>query len=109
MPETVNSSRYLDNVQRVELRSPRLNIAGLPTLQKGLKCESRRVAVWRDNAWKPARTTGLRLTQIDNWVRDGHGQGYKGVSTAKGICWPIIYVMNLGQVDAKGWYLFVAL
>ena len=57
-------------------------LENLPVQQQGIQCNSD--SLCEGGSCTPASLEDLEEATVRNWVRVGHGRGYKGISTASG-------------------------
>ncbi len=107
-PAEPDTSRYLDDVQQIEFRDPGVAHPALPVTRKGEKCVSAGVTTIRGDRLAPLITAGVAETVVADWVRTGHGQGFKGISTATGYKLRDLLVANFPGCGQEDWFLFVA-
>ena len=103
-----DNARYLDNVVKVTFSDPVVTAAGLPVMKKGSKCSSAGITGhWKGKA-APITTAGVSRVDYKNWVRTGHGMGYKGMSRAEGSSLREVLKKNFPGCGDKNFYLFIA-
>lgn len=107
-PAEPDTARYLDDVVQIVLRDPGCAHPTLPKLRKGEKCVSPGVSVLSGDRLAPLTTAGLAEVTVTDWVRTGHGQGFKGISTASGYGLRGVLEANFPGCGREDWFLFVA-
>ncbi len=107
-PADPDTSRYLDNVVKMTLGEPRISAEGLPAMKKGTKCSSTGITGhWKDKS-SPFVLAGLPRGETREWVRVGHGQGFKGISSAGGVELREALKKNFPGCGESNYFLFVA-
>jgi hypothetical protein len=107
-PADTDIERYLDDVKTITLRMPNLSIEDLPAQQPGAKCSSDSLLRCAGENCSPASLEGSDEAIVRDWVRVGHGMGFKGISTASGYNL-VSFLENNFPTNGKGYfYLFVA-
>jgi len=107
-PRETDTVRYLDQVKRINfsLLSAPNNI--LPKMEKGKKCSSAGLFCWQADQLSEAKYAGVKEKKVSDWVRIGHGRGYKGVSEANGFSLRSFLTKNFSNFDQNDFFLFVA-
>ena len=77
-------------------------------MKKGEKCGAPSLTCVSEGATRPARLSGLEPCSEKNWVRIGHGRGYKGVSSASGYGLRSFLRANFSGCGSGDFFLFVA-
>ena len=107
-PADPDTARYLDNVVKITYSDQAVAATGLPVMKQGLKCASKGITGhWKGKA-APVSTAGVPRVKYNNWVRTGHGMGYKGIYVAEGPALRELLKKNFPGCGAKNFYLFVA-
>ncbi len=107
-PAEPDTARYLDDVKKIIFSEPKVSYTGLPPVKKGSKCEStsiKGVIVDKETA---VTFNGVERSAIKDWVRTGHGKGYKGISSASGYNLVSFLKKNFPGSGPDNYYLFVA-
>ncbi len=71
-------------MKTITLRTPEVSFEDLPVQQKGARCSSDSLVRCADEDCSPATLDGVDKATVRNWIRVGHGMGFKGISTASG-------------------------
>lgn len=104
-PDTV---RYLDDVKKIVLTTPDVPYKELPAATKGAKCSSDTVVCLWGGKKAEIKFAGVARDSIKNWVRTGHGQGFKGIADAKGYNLVSALEKNFPGCGPDNYFLFVA-
>ncbi|MBP7737573.1 MAG: hypothetical protein KA369_16450 [Spirochaetes bacterium] len=107
-PRDPDTSRYLDDVTQIKLVVLRTPDDKLPVMKKGAKCESTGISSIDGAAVKAVTFNGVTEQKTDRWVRVGHGQGFKGVSSAAGYGLRSFLTKNFRDCGPDDFFLFVA-
>lgn len=107
-PGEPDTGRYLDDVVKIELREPLVDVAGLPALQRGERCVADSIMVVAGGDARPLSVAGVATATVEGWVRTGHGRGFKGISTATGYDLRALLSANFPGADPSHFFLFVA-
>lgn len=110
-PGDKDTSRYLDDVKRIVIRDIEIDNTNIPVViekLKGFKCFSESVKIVYNNKFLPLDLKGTDPVSVDNWIRTGHGQGYKGIASARGYNLRSVLKKNFPGADENRFYLFVA-
>ncbi len=107
-PAEKDSSRYLDDVVKIVLREIDVDNSILPVMQKGLKCSSDSVKIVDGERIAPLNTSGVKSVSIEDWVKTGHGQGFKGISSAEGYNLISIIQRNFPDAGPENYFLIAA-
>jgi len=106
-PRDSNTARYLDDVRSITFSEPDVSGLDLPVTKKGAKCVSKGVTCVTGAGSAPAVYAGVPKISMDNWVRVGHGMGYKGISKAEGYRLTAFLKRNNFVLSRDRFYLFV--
>ncbi len=107
-PRDPDTSRYLDDVTQIKLVVLRTPDDRLPVMKKGSKCDSPGINSVDGTSVKAVTFNGVTEQKTDRWVRIGHGQGYKGVSSAAGYGLRSFLTKNFRDCGPDDFFLFVA-
>ncbi|HOP62323.1 MAG TPA: hypothetical protein PK358_00690 [Spirochaetota bacterium] len=108
-PGDKDTARYLDDVTKIVLREIDVDNSGLPEMRKGFKCSSDSLKGVYKNKISTLVLKGTEPVAVTNWLRTGHGQGYKGLaSTANGFSLRSVLRKNFPGAGEKHFFLFVA-
>jgi hypothetical protein len=100
--------RYLDDVETITLRSPVADFTDLPVVRKGAKCRSDSLVRCSGDGCGPASLEGVEGANVRNWVRVGHGMGFKGVAAASGYNLISFLEKNFQDNGEDYFYIFIA-
>ncbi len=107
-PADADIERYLDDVKTITLRTPKVDLEELPAQKKGAECSSDSLVRCAAGDCSPATLEELDKATVRDWIRVGHGMGYKGVSTASGYSLVSFLEGNFPSDREGSFYLFVA-
>lgn len=107
-PADRDTSRYLDDVKKIVLREIAVNNSALPVMTKGFRCFSDEPKVVYKGRTSHLDLKNAEKASIENWVRVGHGQGFKGISTASGYNLRSVLRRNFPGAGENNFFLFVA-
>ncbi len=107
-PRDADTSRYLDDVTEMTFEVLPTPDDRLPVLKKGAKCASGGITVITGKEPKPATFNDIQRHKSSGWVRVGHGQGYKGISSAGGYSLRSFLKKNFSECGPDNFFLFVA-
>jgi hypothetical protein len=108
-PADTDVERYLDDVQTLTLRTPPVGFDGLPAMQKGTPCSSDSLVRCANGECSPAILEGIEEANVRNWIRIGHGMGYKAVvHEANGYSLTSFLEGNFPSDRDGSFYLFIA-
>lgn len=107
-PRDPDTARYLDGVTIITLSVLPAPDDRLPVMKKGTKCESDGITAVTGGTAKPATFAGVERVRTSGWVRIGHGQGYKGISSAEGFALRSFLKANFKDCGPDSFFLFVA-
>jgi len=103
------TDRYLNNVVSIELRPIKVARNLLPSVKKGMKCESSKLYAVCDNKQKDFVVKNPIIVKKKQWFRIGHGRGIKGLTYAKveGFLLKNLLKKNFIDCNKKDFFLFV--
>jgi len=107
-PAEKDTARYLDNVVQIVLREIEVDNSILPVMQKGLKCSSDSVKIADGKRIATLITSGVKAVSIKDWVRTGHGQGFKKISSADGYNLISLIQRNFPDAGPENYFLIAA-
>ncbi len=107
-PRDPDTSRYLDDVTEIKLVVLRTPDDKLPDMKKGAKCESGGITRIDGAVSQAVSFNGVDEQRTSGWVRVGHGQGYKGISSAAGYGLRSFLKNNFRDCGPDDFFLFVA-
>jgi len=107
-PREVDNARYLDQVERINFSLLSSPDKLLPKMEKGKKCSSQEIFCCQGESINEAIFSGVSEKQIENWVRVGHGRGYKGVSKGEGYNLRSFLKENFPLAKENDFFLFIA-
>jgi len=106
-PKDPDTSRYLDDVKTITLLEPTVTYENLPKMKKGLPCRSGSITcIWEGKSYQGSFKDVPRQTK-NNWIRVGHGRGYKGVFSVKGYTLHAFLKKNFPYCQTNHYFLFV--
>jgi hypothetical protein len=104
-----DTRRYLENVVKILLYEPVVNVAGLPNNRRGERCISESITVVGNGRAGPVALDEVDGAAVEDWVRTGHGRGFKGISSATGYDLRSLLSRNFPRNDLEDrFFLFVA-
>ncbi|MBN2160964.1 MAG: hypothetical protein JW807_16355 [Spirochaetes bacterium] len=107
-PRDPDTARYLDDVTKMTLEVLKTPDDLLPVMKKGAKCSSDGISAVQNGTAKPVVFEGVERSKTSDWVRIGHGQGYKGISSAGGYDLRSFLKKNFKNCGPDNFFLFVA-
>lgn len=107
-PGDRDTGRYLDDVVRIVLAEPVVDVPGLPEMKRGERCVADSIAVVSGSVARPLALDGVETAAVGGWVRTGHGLGFKGISAASGYDLRALLRRNFPGAGEDQFYLFVA-
>lgn len=107
-PGDRDTARYLDDVRKIVLREVDVDNSDLPEMLKGFKCYAHSTSVLYKGKSLPLDLKDSEAAYVENWIRTGHGQGYKGISSAKGFKLRSVLKKNFPGAGENHFFLFVA-
>jgi hypothetical protein len=107
-PGDNNTARYLDDVKKIVLREITVDNKGLPEMTKGFRCFSDEPKIVFKGKTSPLDLKNAETAIKENWFRTGHGQGFKGISTASGYNLRSVLKKNFPGAGENNFFLFVA-
>jgi len=107
-PREPDTARYLDNVVSIDLSVPETPVSMLPATKKGIKCSATSLTCVSGTKAAPALYAGVEQQSVSNWVRVGHGRGYKNIVKAEGYGLRSFLKKNFPGCGPEDWYMFVA-
>jgi hypothetical protein len=107
-PREPDTARYLDNVTAMILRLPDTAGMPLPVMKKGHTCHSKEILCLAGGKSTTAGFDAVEENSIAQWVRVGHGRGYKGISKATGYGLRSFLRRNFPALTSDKFFLCVA-
>jgi hypothetical protein len=107
-PRDAHVERYLDDVKTITLHTPTVRGIDLPAQQKGARCRSDSLVRCIGKDCTAATLEGIDRASVRDWVRIGHGMGYKGIVAAGGFSLVSFLEKNFPDDAKSSFYLFVA-
>ncbi len=107
-PRDADTARYLDNVASVVLSVPEVDEKRLPPRRRGYECTPETITVMDGVQAYPASFQGVSRSPRTTWVRVGHGQGFKGISTVEGYELRSFIEKNVQGFSSNDLFLFVS-
>lgn len=107
-PQEPDNSRYLDDVVKMVLETPTVDIVGLPAMSRDERCSAESITVIRNGVAAPLCLEAVDRTSTARWVRTGHGRGFKGISRADGYDLRSLLAHNFPDAGPDDFFLFVA-
>jgi hypothetical protein len=107
-PGDNNTARYLDDVKRIVLREIPVDNSVLPEMLKGISCVSIGVKTVYKGRMMTLSFKDVKAETVENWTRVGHGQGFKGISSASGYNLRSLLKKNFTAAGENNFFLFVA-
>jgi hypothetical protein len=107
-PAEPTTARYLDEVVMITLVEPTVENANLPVSRRGERCIAESITVVRGDHAAPLTLAGVAAAAATDWVRHGHGRGFKAISTAQGYELRSLLHHNFPGAGRDDFYLFVA-
>jgi len=108
-PREPDTSRYLDNVDRLTLTVLPTPDHLLPPVQKQKECVSESITCVEGDKTRPDSYENVPIIEISNWFRIGHGRGIKGdhLAAASGYHLPSFLKQNFPDCSPKDFFVFV--
>ncbi|MFH1875226.1 MAG: hypothetical protein ABH859_08630 [Pseudomonadota bacterium] len=106
-PRDPDTARYLDDVVEITIAPISLPEHLLPKVQKGLKCDADSLNIIDDKNVGKANYDNVKKNSVSNWIRIGHGQGYKSISKASGFNLRSFLKKNFPDYNLDDYFLFV--
>ena len=109
-PREPDTSRYLDNVDRLTLTVLPTPDHLLPPVQKEKKCASESIICVEGEETRPESYENVPVIEVSNWFRIGHGRGIKGdhLAAASGYHLPSFLKQNFPGCSSEDFFVFVA-
>jgi len=107
-PGERDTTRYLDDVVRIQFNRVRMAGDSLPERRKGEKCESSGVVCVDGSRVQEASWAGLEETTLQQWVRVGHGRGFLGQETISGYLFSEFLKANFESVSPDDYVMLIA-
>lgn len=107
-PADSDVERYLDDVTTITLHTPELSFPDLPVQQQGAECSTDSLVRCRGEGCDTATLEDLETATVHNWIRIGHGRGFKGTSVAAGYRLVSFLEKNFQENTKDSFYLFIA-
>ena len=107
-PRELDTERYLDDVVSVTFSVLETPDNMLPKLKKGTKCSADSLSCLQNGRAKTAVYSGVKKQMVKNWVRVGHGRGYKGIVTAEGYNLRSFLKKNFPGCGKNSYFMFIA-
>ena len=107
-PGDRDDSRYLNDIVEIFLTTTNTEGLNLPKTIKDASCVSSGIVVLQNGNTKKLSFSGVEKASTSNWIRVGHGRGYKGVSKASGYSLKSLIKNNFSEYDNDSYFLFVA-
>jgi len=107
-PRDPDTARYLDDVTTITLTVLKTPDDRLPVMKKGTKCESEGITIINGGTAAPAVLGDVARLNKTDWVRIGHGQGFKSISKAEGYSLRSFLRKNFKDCGPENFFLFVA-
>jgi len=107
-PKDTDTGRYLDDVVEISLGLLPSPDAVLPAMKKGAECSAASLTCISGEKTAAASFAGVESASKDNWVRVGHGRGYKSISSLAGYSLRGFLRKNFPGCGPDDFFLFVA-
>ena len=107
-PRDPDTSRYLDDVTKITFTVFKTPDDKLPVMKKGTKCVSEGITIINGDKTSPASFGDVARIKKSDWVRIGHGQGFKGISKARGYSLRSFLKKNFKDYGPDKFFLFIA-
>ncbi|MBN2040378.1 MAG: hypothetical protein JW864_10070 [Spirochaetes bacterium] len=107
-PRDLDTLRYLDDIVEISMKKINTLYDKLPVQKKGEKCGSDSISCIEGNKVYTAKLKGVEKININHWFRTGHGQGFKGISSAEGYSLRHFLKLNFPNADKNRYFLFAA-
>lgn len=106
-PRDADTDRYLDDVAEIVLKRPVTRYGKFPDVKKA-NCISKAITCVSGKNEYTGKFEGLENKMISNWMRVGHGQGFKGISSAEGYSLRAFLKKNFPNCSKDNFFLFAA-
>ena len=83
-PRDADTARYLDNVTSIVFSVPDVDEKRLPPRRRGFECTPDAITIIDGQKTYAASIQDVARAPLATWVKVGHGQGFKGISTVEG-------------------------
>jgi hypothetical protein len=107
-PRDPDTSRYLDKVTSIVFSVPGIEEGLLPERRKDLDCRPEFITVMDRGQTCPANFVGVERSPEGKWVKVGHGQGFKGISTVMGFSLRSFLEKNVPDISPGDFFLFAS-
>jgi hypothetical protein len=107
-PGDNDTARYLDDVKKIVIREIPVDNTEFPLMTKGFRCVADSVQTVYNGKVLPLDLNDVETASTRNWFRTGHGQGFKGVSSASGYNLRSLLRKNFPGAGENNYFLFVA-
>ncbi len=107
-PRDADTARYLDNVVSIKLEVLETPDALLPKMKKVKNPVIKSIKCIKGKSVKTASFAGVKKQAAENWIRTGHGRGYKGISTATGYNLRDFLKKNFPGCNKNNYFMFIA-
>lgn len=107
-PADSDVERYLDDVTTITLHTPKMSFLDLPVQQQGAECRTDSLVRCKGESCDTATLEDVESATVRNWIRIGHGRGFKGITVAGGYRLVSFLEKNFQEGTKESFYLFIA-
>jgi len=102
-----NTHRYIEDVKEIKIKTLKAPNKLLPVMKKGTHCSSEKLNIVINNSEKRFLYKEFKPTVINNWIRIGHGRGFKNIANLKGIKLKDVLLKNYSNYTKGYFFLLV--
>ncbi len=107
-PRERDTARYLDHVERITLSVPTVHSDLLPERRKNFDCAATDITALLGDKVFMTGFDGVEKVRVDEWIRVGHGKGYKGTASVEGYSLRSFLKLNFPGCGFDNYFLFVS-
>ncbi|MDT8272209.1 MAG: hypothetical protein RRA35_03355 [Desulfomonilia bacterium] len=107
-PRDNTTARSLEHVTHITFSIPDISADNLPVRVKKNACTSTAILVVDGSMVRPGSFDGVMKTVRDDWIRIGHGYGFRGISRVEGYELRSFLERNVPDARKDDYFLFVS-